>query len=94
MDVGLVGVNPAILEKIGIAGICVLVMLFGYRMFVIFMTQWKNSTDAVNNNTTAFMELSKVFEKANEREIEWQKTAMEVMKDTNKKVSDIHNKVV
>lgn len=82
------------IEKAGGIGIAIAVIFVGYKLFQLFIQQWQNSTDAVNNNTTAFQELSKVFEKANEREIEWQEKAMDIMKDTNKKVKDIHDKVI
>jgi predicted PurR-regulated permease PerM len=83
-----------ILEKVGIAGICLAVIIVGYKVFTVFIQQWQNSTDAVNKNTSAFTELSKVFERANEREIEWQDKAMDLLKETNKKVKDIHERVV
>jgi hypothetical protein len=90
----LFSVNWGSVDKIGGIGLAVIILFVGYKMFQLFISQWKNSTEAVNNNTTAFQELSRVFERANEREIEWQKEAMEIMKDTNKKVKDIHDKVV
>jgi len=82
------------IEKAGVVGICVVILIIGFKVFQIFIQQWQNSTEAVNKNTTAFQELSKVFERANEREIEWQDKAMNIMKDTQKKVSDIHDKIV
>jgi hypothetical protein len=83
-----------ILEKIGIAGICFAVIVVGFKLFTIFIDQWKNSTDAVNKNTEAFTELSNVFKQSSQREIEWQEKAMHLMKDTNKKVKDIHDRIV
>lgn len=86
--------NWATLDKIGGIGLCVVILIVMFKMFQLFIDQWKKSTEAVNNNTTAFQALSQVFERANQREIEWQEKAMDIMKDTNKKVKDIHDKVV
>lgn len=89
-----------VLEKVGIAGICLAVIFFGYQLFKLFLAQWQNSTDAVNKNTEAFLELSNFFKKANEREEAFQKQIMEqvedgvsVAKDTNKRVRDIQNRI-
>lgn len=86
--------NWATLDKVGTVGVCVVILIVGYKIFQVFIDQWKNSTEAVNKNTSAFTELSRVFERANEREIDWQERAMDIMKETNKKVKDIHDKVV
>lgn len=82
------------IKEAGVIGICIVLLIVGFKLFNIFIQQWQNSSDAINKNTSAFQELSKVFERANEREIEWQDKAMDIMKDTHKKVKDIHDKVV
>lgn len=84
----------AILEKIGIAGVCAVFVYFGFQALSLILVQWSNSTDAVNKNTEAFQELSKVFEKSFEREIVFQEEMRERMKDTQEKVTDIHRKIV
>jgi len=92
-----VGFDLSLLEKISIGGVCFAIIYFGFQVFKIFVTQWQNSTDAVNKNTNAFNELSKVFERAHEREAEFQAYAKEKLeaseqreKTTLKKVIEIH----
>lgn len=91
----------SVIEKGGIAVISVTVIYFGYHVFRLVVEQWKNSTDAVNKNTEAFLELSKVFERSHEREVEFQKEALEILReshklnrDTNIKVREIHDKII
>ena len=81
---------------VGIVAIAALVYVF-----TVFIRMWEKSikaqnesTKALNRNTVGFMELSKVFEKSHEREVQFQKDVMELMHDTNKKVNEIHNRVV
>lgn len=89
------------LKGVGVGGICIAIIYFGFQMFKIFIEQWKNSTDAVNKNTEAFAELSKVFERSHERELEFQDYAKEKLqaseereKKTLKKVIEIHEHIV
>jgi type II secretory pathway pseudopilin PulG len=86
--------KPEVLEKAGIAIVAIVALIIFAKLGGVFIQQWQNSTDAVNKNTSAFQELSKVFERANEREKEWQDEALGIMKSTHKKVTDIHDKVV
>jgi hypothetical protein len=90
----------SMLEKVGIAGICLALIYFGFQAFKLVLTQWQNSTDAVNKNTQAFVDLSNFFKKANEREEAFQKEIMkelrdgvDVAKDTNERVKDIQRKL-
>jgi ABC-type transport system involved in Fe-S cluster assembly fused permease/ATPase subunit len=97
-----------IFETSAIAAICIAIIWFGYKVFVIIVSQWRNSTDAqmqsvdaVNKNTKAFEKLSEVFERQNAREIEFQEKTFSLLKsgvviaeDTNKKVSEIHRKII
>jgi hypothetical protein len=86
--------TPEALEKAGIALVSLGALFVIFKFGMVFIQQWQNSTDAVNKNTAAFQELSKVFERANEREKEWQDEALGIMKSTHSKVKDIHEKVV
>src|SRR4051812_32459383 len=99
------GFDLSMLEKLGITGVVALaliVVIFGIKsglqLFQLFMEQWKNSTDAVNKNTDAFMELSNFFKRANEKEEQFQKDIMaelrdgvRVARDTNERVKDIQH---
>lgn len=98
----------SIIEKAGIGGVCLAIIFFGFQAFKIVISQWQNSTDAVNKNTDAFMELSKVFERSHEREVEFQAYTKEKLQDHDRKliaseereirildkVSEIHRKLV
>lgn len=89
-----------VLEKSGIGGALILLIYFGFQGFKLMINQWKSSTEAVNKNTKAFVQLSHVFEKSSQREIEFQKEIMKLLnegqytiKDTHKKVEDIQKTV-
>lgn len=84
------------LEKGGILVVAVVSLIVFYKVFTLFMEQWKNSTDAVNKNTTAFDNLSKVFEQSSQREMLFQQEVMQklnhgvdVAKDTNERVREL-----
>lgn len=95
-------------EKMGVVGITIGVMFFFYKVFIIFVDQWKNSnetqdrsTDALNRNTASFEKLSAVFEKQAERDIEFQQAVTQILakntsmlNNTHRKVSELHNTVV
>ena len=84
----------AILEKVGIAGVAVAGFWVMYQVFIMFMKQWGASTEALNRNSDAYKELSKVFENAHERDLEFQKDMVGLSKDTNQKVSELHRELV
>lgn len=86
--------NWEAIEKAGVFGICVVLIIVGYHAFKLILNQWQNSTDAVNKNTEAFTELKNVFERSHEREQAFQEEMRERVKDTQRKVRDIHEKVV
>lgn len=88
------------LEKIGIAGVSALALWILYKLVVMFFDQWKVSTEVVNRNTESFNELTKVFEKSHQREIDFQKEVLEKIQVIHKdqkamgnKVSEIHDKI-
>lgn len=89
------------LEKAGIAGVCIALMIVGYKIFQLFINQWKNSTDAqnisteaVNRNTQSFEKLSAVFEKQHERELQFQQEVRTTMHDTHRKVTELHGTLI
>jgi hypothetical protein len=89
-----------ITETVSIGGLSVVAIYLIFKMVVLFMEQWQNSTEAVNKNTGAFTQLSEVLERSNQREMEFQERALAVLqannelaKDTNEKVSDIQRKI-
>jgi hypothetical protein len=89
------------LEKVGIAGLAIVTLWVFFKIFQLFMGQWKQSTDAVNRNSKSFEKLSAVFEKQAEREEKFQHTVISaiaesarIATDTNAKVSEIHGNLV
>lgn len=89
-----------IMETASVAGVCFAALYFGFKLIVLFFAQWKDSTEAVNKNTGAFTQLSEVLERSNQREMQFQNRAIELLeanntlaKDTNAKVIDIHRKI-
>lgn len=88
------------MEKAGIAGVAIFALWCGLQMCKLMMNQWKSSTETVGKNTEAFIQLSNVFEKQAERELEFQrettallKSGIETGQDTNRKVTEIHIKL-
>lgn len=86
-----------LVEAGGIGAICFAVIYFGHKIFLTFIEQWKNSTDAVNKNTEAFTGLSTVLQQSHQRELEFQehvKVKLEASeareKETLEKVIEIH----
>jgi hypothetical protein len=89
------------LEKFGIAGITIAILIVGYKLFLVFIQQWKSSTDAVNRNSKSFEKLSTVFERQAVRDEKFQERVLfelndssRVAIDTNKKVTELHGAVV
>lgn len=96
----LMNIGFDVIEKIGVGGLAVLILIVGFNMFKLFMEQWKNSTEAVNKNTAAFEELAGVFERVSERDARWQRevsdkleNGVNIAQDTNRRVREIQLKV-
>lgn len=87
-------IDWAVIKEMGGLGIAVVAFIFVWNVFKVVTSQWKASTEAVNKNTEAFNELSKVFKKSHERELEFQAEILETMKETHLKVAEIHATVV
>lgn len=88
-------------ELVGTGVITITVVFFGYKMVELFVAQWKASTEALNRNTASFEKLSDVFEQANKNEESFREAVMMAQKqllehelDTNKKVTELHKKLV
>lgn len=91
---------------IGVVAVIAIVILIAI-LWKGFLAVWnrsidsqEKSTDAITKNTEAFNNLSNVFEKSHEREIEFQREALELLKDNNllakqthEKVTDLHEKL-
>lgn len=89
-------INPEIwnfLKDLGTGGLAGIALFLFYKMFQIFIDQWDKSTEAINRNTETHKEMKEIFEKSYEREIEFQKEVIILLKDTHKKVNVIHDKV-
>lgn len=89
-----IGFDWTAIKEAGVIGLSVVLIIVGFQAFKIIVAQWKSSTDAVNKNTEAFTELSRVFERSHERELEFHAEMRERVKDTQKKVREIHDKIV
>lgn len=97
----------SMLDKVGIAGIALAVIYFGFQVVKLVLQQWENSTAAQNSstaaldkNTEAFERLSDVFAKQAEREVEFQERTWRMLKDgaavandTNRIVHEINRKI-
>jgi hypothetical protein len=93
--------NWDIVKDIGGIGIAFGLLFYGFKFFEMLIAQWRNSNDTVNKNTDAFLQLSVVFERAHQRELEFQEESLALLKannklavDTNAKVKEIHEKVI
>lgn len=82
------------LDKVGIAGVAIAILWFGFKVFQIFVQQWKQSTDAVNRNSKSFEKLSVVFEKQSAREEKFQENVLATIGDTHIKVTELHGTLV
>lgn len=101
MYVNLVSVNWAKLSEAGI-GVVAIVAFVVLTSFLVkgFFKVWNRSIDtqeksneAITKNTDAYNKLSTVFEKSHEREIEFQREALELLKSNNTIARDTHDKV-
>lgn len=84
----------SILKEVGLGGVALALIFFGYKVIMFLLEQWRASTEALNRNTDGYTKLSEVFEKSHEREMEFQEKMLELTKDTNKKVSELHSQVI
>lgn len=103
-----------ILKDVGMGGLAIVALLMLNKIVTTVLeqrkeegervlTQWQASTDAINKNTEAFNNHSHVFERASERELEFQRSMEESQKimlqkitegvdtaeDTNRRVRDL-----
>lgn len=89
----LIGINWAtVLQSIGIGGVFVVAIWFGFKGFVIMTDKLSENTQVVAQNTQAFMSLSRVMEQASAREMAFQQDMMRLSEDTNRKVTELHDK--
>ena len=83
----------SLLKDIGIGGISLYFVHVLYKCFSFFIQIWKESTDAINRNTETHNNMKAVFEVFHENNKEFQENAMVLMKDTNKKVTEMKEKM-
>lgn len=93
MGVPFINFDWAAFDKLGALGISALALFAGYRIVVMFVGQWKVSTEAINRNTDSFEKLSEVFETQSKREKEFQVEVLHMMHDSYSLVSDTSRKV-
>jgi hypothetical protein len=84
---------------VGIVAIVVIYLLVS-GIVKGFLEMWKRSvdsqdksTDALNRNSEAYQQLSNVFKASHEREIEFQKESLVLLRDIHSKTTDIHAEV-
>lgn len=99
--VEIVQVDWSSFKELGGLGVSAIAIYFGYRMVVLFIDQWRVSTEALNRNTDSFKKLSEVFETQSTLEREFQKEVLriihdshEIVADTSRKVTRIYDKIV
>lgn len=80
--------------KLAELGLGVVALVILYLIVKMFVEMWGRSTDAINRNTNGFEQLSEVLAKSHERDIQFQKDAMKLMRDTHDKVDEIHVKII
>lgn len=93
--------TPEIIEKIGLGGITLVILIGAYQIFIMFLDRWQESTEALNRNSDAYQQLSQVFEESLKHEMEFREKQMSfqremttLTKQTYDKVSEIHEEVV
>jgi len=86
--------------KLGELGIGVVALVVFFFMFKLVMGQWSKSTEAqltsaqaLERNTQAYEKLSAVFEKSYERELEFQREALGIMKENSVLLKDTNDRV-
>lgn len=80
-------------KEMGGLGVSAIAIYFGYRLVVLFIDQWKASTEALNRNTDSFKKLSEVFETQATLEREFQKEVLRLIHDSHDIVTDTSRKV-
>lgn len=104
--------DPATIAEFGIGVVAIIVL---YLLVMGFIKVWEksieaqhksieaqnSSTDALNRNTVAYTQLSSIFEKSHEREMEFQRETKEfhsdalwLLRDTHTKVDYLHTKQI
>lgn len=94
-------INWEMVEKIGIAGVSLCALYFCYKMVLLFIQQWKISTEAINRNTEGFQKLTEVFEMQARKEREFQRETLaviyehrELSRQTNDIVHALHRHLI
>lgn len=80
----------SVAKDIGVGAISVVALYLLYKVFILFIEQWGKSTEAINRNTETHKEMQDIFNKSYEREIEFQKEVIIILKDTHRRVVDMH----
>src|SRR5690606_20558054 len=73
--------TPEIIEKIGLGGITLVILIGAYRIFILFLDRWQESTEALNRNSDAYQQLSQVFEESLKHEIEFREKQMSFQRE-------------
>lgn len=98
----------SVVEKVGIGGLGVVALFVIFRLTLLFIQQWNESTKALNRNSDAYNKLAEIFENSSNQQKQFQKEQMEfqrqqmefqkemllLTKDTNTKVTALHDKLI
>lgn len=91
--------NWTALEQVGIAGVALGAIYFGYKIVSLFIEQWRVSTEAINRNTESFEKLTEIVDRASKREQDFQKEAsgllyeiLDISRDTGRTTRKIYDK--
>lgn len=82
-----------VIKDIGAAGLGVIALWLFYKIFTLFIDQWGKSTEAINRNTETHNEMKDMLHRSHERELEFQRDVIVLLKDTHKKVNAVHEKI-
>ena len=80
--------------KIGELGIGVVALIVLYKVITLFVDMWSKSTDAINRNTEGFQQLSNTLARSHEREVEFQKEAIRMLKENSDLHAETHRNLI
>jgi len=80
-----------IVKDVSIGGVAVYALYLFYKSFIFFNERWKESTEVINRNTETHKAFTEFFQTFYEENKQYQQESLDILKDTHKKVTDIHN---
>lgn len=89
----MVEVNWEMIESVGVAGVALFALYVIYKVVLLFIHQWKTSTEAINRNTEGFTSLIEFLEEQAERERALQRETLSLSRETNAIVHSLHRHI-